>query len=370
MAFAQTVRHPALYNDEIEMCIKEVEKQDSQDNIWNLLRAFQRRIAEHASLLIPVIAEPVSDLRTIPKLSLENPDEPCSHFIRKVELAKGGKAFCAFTSWRELDKGEGTDWETADMETILRQAYEDDDVMGLLINPWDVSVLLNKQLLEVILNPDEEVNPEPVAKSSIYLDKRPIASQEAEALVNAAVNPFAFDTQSGREILEAAGEELREFCPINRPPALFETIVTEARFDNGVSSCLNTDPFQTERFMHPESAPENESITESGWAEKKIIHLSLPERVDLSAASLRSEENTILKACTAIMDRAREENLHSIALAAGQLSQGSMQSEQTAGAIVLAIAAWINRSPDYRLDVTIVCDTQECFDSFYAYLFE
>lgn len=337
MTASRTIRHPALNNQDLETAIARVEQDACQDHIWGMLHAFSNRIQQNGSLLVPIVEQSGTDLRTIEKLSLDKDGQSRNFELRKVELARGGMAYCAFTSWREFEKGEQSDWEVAGLEDILEKALEDETVMGLLINPWDVSVLLDKQLLQLILTPDGESPEETVPASSIYLELGSIGQQSSEALVNAAVHPFSFETESGQDMLNTLGGQIADSCPVNHLFSPFETIVL------------------------PDGSPVGHSI----------VHIGLPWQEDPEHAGyFASQEKSTVQMCRAVLDAAASAGLHSIAIPSAELRQAGFDADLYIPAMIVGIAAWVNEKPEYRLDVTIVCTRKDDFDAFYEFLFD
>lgn len=319
-------------NREIEQCIARLEDTVSQERIWDLLHAFQRQCRSDGRLLLPVIGEK-ADIMSIPKLSLDPAKLGSPVNMRKVELAKGGMALCAFTSEPEMEKGELTESRIRSMEQVLRQAYEEDDVMGILINPWGTSVLLDKKLLDLILHADamDGAGSGRESSSSVYLDLADLTSQKTDAVVNAAPNPFAFHSGCGQALLKACGPSLMDECPVNRP------------LKDGQALLMPVDhqPFGA------------------------IIHTALP-----LASECADEQEMLAQCMESVLDCAKEHGLHSLAVPAIGTGYCGYDPDWASAILVLAAASWFNRNPEYDLDLTFVCADREDYQRFYQILFD
>lgn len=293
----------------------------SQENIWKLIDVFQNQIEQGRDLLIPVLEEEETSLFDIPKLGLFT---PAKKSIRKVAMAKGGMALCAFTSEAELSKGQETGYQKVPMYRCFYQALEDDSVLGLLLNPWGTSILLDKQLLMLILNEtknEEEGNP----ASSIYVDLGEASDVQAEAVVNAACHPFSFEEPGSAALLQKAGEQLRTECTPDEEPA-----------ENGVviSTAGNLDA-------------------------EMIIHAVLP---------VHPTEEKIVRLIRKILDVAAANEAQSVAVPAIGSEEGSTGSNIPTA--VIAVAAWMNEHPDVTMSVTITCRSRKVYNRFKEYLMD
>lgn len=309
---------PETDNHVIEQAIKNLSASNTQENVWKLIHAFQSGIQDDENLLIPVLDEEADDLYTVGKLSLSDQD---TMVLRKVELAKGGMALCGFTSQTELGKGQQTEFREVPLHKALSSALKDDSVLGLLINPWGLSILLDKQLLSLIL---EEEPSQKQSSSSIYIYKGSVVDQKAEAIVNAAEHPFGFDEECSREILAKAGPDLQDECPYNEEPAPLEVKVSSA----------------------------------GDLPAKMIIHGAIPEE---------PTEKDMILLIRRILDTAKKMNVQSLAMPAIGSEQGNLNSSVPLAVIV--VAAWLNENPSVDMAVTITCENPMVYEQFKEYLF-
>ncbi len=209
----KTERNDDLLYDNtlLENAIKNLENNYGQPAIRDLILAFKTRIQQDGRLLIPV-TEPLDtpeSMFDVDKMSLSNllgdSEEPLFAEPRKVELYRGGEAYSAFTSKEEMDKGEPTKFTTTSISEFLEQALEDDEVVGIVLNPWDVSVLLDRKLIEMVLAAPEN-------RSHIYTQLGSLPDFAGEAVVVPSMTrPGPIDGVSD-DLFAKAGEEVEEEC--------------------------------------------------------------------------------------------------------------------------------------------------------------
>ena len=113
-------------NDKIESAIAALQHEPSQEMLAHVLTVIRRRMNEHGELIIAV--------------------DPSS-------AASGLQWWAAFTSFDEELKGSGSVMSTflTDMKQLFNSAITADNIQGIIINPWNRTIMLDKALLRIIL---------------------------------------------------------------------------------------------------------------------------------------------------------------------------------------------------------------------------
>ena len=70
-----------------------------------------------------------------------------------MQTSDGKKWWSAFTGFEEELKGSGSVMSTflTDIEQLFRMALTADGIEGVILNPWNRTLMLDKQLLRIIL---------------------------------------------------------------------------------------------------------------------------------------------------------------------------------------------------------------------------
>ena len=81
---------------------------------------------------------------------------PLSHFLMQVQAIQtkdGQRWWAAFTGFEEELKGSGSVMSTflTDMEQLFRKALLADEIQGVILNPWQKTLMLDKTLIRIIL---------------------------------------------------------------------------------------------------------------------------------------------------------------------------------------------------------------------------
>ncbi len=124
-------------NEKIEESIALLQQEASQEFLAHVLTVLRRRMKENGQFVIAV-EPPAGDGRIA---------------IQTVQSADGRRWWMAFTSFEEELKGSGSVMSTflADMEQTYRSALEAEGIEGVIINPWNRTIMLDKMLIHIIL---------------------------------------------------------------------------------------------------------------------------------------------------------------------------------------------------------------------------
>ena len=124
-------------NDKIESAIAALQHEPSQEMLAHVLTVIRRRMNEHGELIIAV-----------------DPSSAASGLqVQAIQTDDGRKWWAAFTSFDEELKGSGSVMSTflTDMKQLFNSAITADNIQGIIINPWNRTIMLDKALLRIIL---------------------------------------------------------------------------------------------------------------------------------------------------------------------------------------------------------------------------
>lgn len=124
-------------NETIEKAILALQEQTSQEMLAHALTVVRRRMKEGGQLIVAV-------------------DPPKASGQMEVQILKtqDGRAWwAAFTSFEEEMKGSGAVMSTfmADIRQLFEAAASEETICGIIINPWNRTLMLNKALIRIVL---------------------------------------------------------------------------------------------------------------------------------------------------------------------------------------------------------------------------
>ena len=113
-------------NNKIESAIAALQQEPSQEMLAHTLTVIRRRDPSSAA----------SGLQ-----------------VQAIQTDDGRKWWTAFTSFDEELKGSGSVMSTflTDMKQLFNSAITADNIQGIIINPWNRTIMLDKALLRIIL---------------------------------------------------------------------------------------------------------------------------------------------------------------------------------------------------------------------------
>ena len=73
--------------------------------------------------------------------------------VQAIQTKDGQRWWAAFTGFEEELKGGGSVMSTflTDMEQLFRKALLEDEIQGVILNPWQKTLMLDKTLIRIIL---------------------------------------------------------------------------------------------------------------------------------------------------------------------------------------------------------------------------
>ncbi len=124
-------------NEKIEAAIAGLQQETSQEQLAHVLTVIRRRMKEKGQLIIAV--EPFTADSGIR--------------LQAVETADGEKWWMAFTDFEEELKGGDGVKSTflTDMDKLFETAAGVAEIKGIILNPWNRTLMLDKNLLNIIM---------------------------------------------------------------------------------------------------------------------------------------------------------------------------------------------------------------------------
>lgn len=124
-------------NEKIEAAIESLKKEPTQEMLAHALTVIRRRMKEEGELIVAV--EPGagdSQLR-----------------IHGIQLEDGSSWWIAFTSFEEEMKGADKVMSAfmGNMRQLFETVLKTEGVKGIIVNPWNRTIMLDKNLIRIIL---------------------------------------------------------------------------------------------------------------------------------------------------------------------------------------------------------------------------
>ena len=124
-------------NEKIEMAIEGLKKEPTQEMLAHALTVIRRRMKEDAELIVAVD----------PAL------EGSQLNVHVLRLEDGSSWWMAFTSFEEEIKRANKVMSTfmGNMRQMFDAVLKTDGVDGIIVNPWNRTIMLDKTLIRIIL---------------------------------------------------------------------------------------------------------------------------------------------------------------------------------------------------------------------------
>lgn len=124
-------------NREIETAIAALQKEPTEEMLAHALTAIRRRLRERGRFLV----------------SLDQKEGDGTLQMRAISTSDGRNWFTAFTSFEEQLKGSNAVMSafTADIDQLFRMTLEAEGIEGLILNPWHRTIMLDKQLIQIVM---------------------------------------------------------------------------------------------------------------------------------------------------------------------------------------------------------------------------
>lgn len=123
-------------NEQMEQAILTLQQNPTQEMLAYVLTIVRRRMLAHGQLIVAV----------------EPPAGNSQMRLQAIQTDDGKKWWAAFTSFDEELKGGGSVMSTflTDMEKLFVSALSVDEIEGVIINPWNRTLMLDKNLIRII----------------------------------------------------------------------------------------------------------------------------------------------------------------------------------------------------------------------------
>lgn len=121
-------------NEKIEEAVLGLQKESTQEMLAHTLTVIRRRMKEKGQVILAV--EPPKGLEQIQ--------------IQAVQTSDGQSWWTAFTSFEEELKG-GDSVKSTFLTDIFETVLQVEKIQGIILNPWNRTIMLDKNLIRVIL---------------------------------------------------------------------------------------------------------------------------------------------------------------------------------------------------------------------------
>ena len=123
-------------NEKIEEAIAALQEEPSQELLAHTLTVIRRRMQEDGQLI----------------LAVEPPAGEAQLRIQAVQTSDGKQWWSAFTGFEEeLKSGSGMSTFLTEIRKLFESALSVNEIQGIILNPWNRTLMLDKTLLRIIL---------------------------------------------------------------------------------------------------------------------------------------------------------------------------------------------------------------------------
>ena len=128
-------------NEKIEQAIAALQQEATQEMLAHTLTVIRRRMKENGQLIIAV----------------EPPKGDGQIQLQAIQTEDGKKWWAAFTGFEEELKGGGSVKSTfmTDIRKLFESALQVEEIEGIIINPWNRTIMLSKVLIKIILGVEQ-----------------------------------------------------------------------------------------------------------------------------------------------------------------------------------------------------------------------
>ena len=132
-------------NEKIEEAILALQQEPTEELLAHALTVVRRRMREQGQFIVAV-EPPSADVK-------EAVMQAAAMRLQAVQTSDGKKWWSAFTGFEEELKGSGSVMSTflTDIEQLFRMTLNADGIEGVILNPWNRTLMLDKQLIRIIL---------------------------------------------------------------------------------------------------------------------------------------------------------------------------------------------------------------------------
>ena len=123
-------------NEKVEMAIMALQQEPTGEMLAHALTVIRRRMRDSGQLILALEASAGEMMQ-----------------VQAIQTKDGQRWWAAFTGFEEELKGSGSVMSTflTDMEQLFRKALLEDEIRGVILNPWQKTLMLDKTLIRIIL---------------------------------------------------------------------------------------------------------------------------------------------------------------------------------------------------------------------------
>lgn len=123
-------------NEKIEQAVYQLQQEPTQEQLAHTLTVIRRRMRENGQVVVAVEPNPAGEQMQ----------------LRTLRTADGASWWYAFTSFEEEMKGTEAVQSTflVELEKLLDAALQVPEIQGIILNPWNRTIQLDKTLLRII----------------------------------------------------------------------------------------------------------------------------------------------------------------------------------------------------------------------------
>ena len=123
-------------NEKIEQAVCQLQQEPTQEQLAHTLTVIRRRMRENGQVVVAVEPNPAGEQMQ----------------LRALRTADGASWWYAFTSFEEEMKGAEAVQSTflVEFEKLLNAALQVPEIQGIILNPWNRTIQLDKTLLRII----------------------------------------------------------------------------------------------------------------------------------------------------------------------------------------------------------------------------
>lgn len=318
-------------NELIEAAIQDFYKRQDDTAFAEVLNAIDVTMKREGDFIVPV-ETPESMLELLDVEHVKEGDTVSIPNEMRLKLrriqCREEEWLAVFTNQEEVDKGDSTSTINHPIDNFLKCVLESQDIVGVIINPWDKAFYFEKEIIRLFF----EVSKEADMKKGIYLELGDITKLEVDCIVNAANKTLLGGGGVDGAIHRAAGPELLKECK-----KLHGCKTGEAKITGGYN-----------------------------LPAKYVIHTVGP-----IYSGQPMDERHLHSCYYNSLELAKKNNIHSIAFPAISTGVYGYPLEEAVVVAMKAISSWLSANEDYTMAIILCCfdsDTYEAYDNFIQYI--